>query len=530
MNSDKKFRYFQMLVKAGYTEIEASYPASSKTELDFTRRLIETPGAVPDDVWLQLMSPCREDLIRATVAAARGAKRVILHIYVATSPCFMRLVFGLTPEQTVAMAVRCAKLVRSLTKDSPDPVVQQTEWTLQFSPETFQDTSLDFAVQICDEVAAVWEPTEHNPIIFNLPATVEMAMPNNFADQIEYFSTHIANRSKVCVSIHTHNDRGCAVASSELSQLAGAQRVEGCLFGNGERTGNVDLVILAMNLYTQGISPGVDLSNLNEIAKLVEESTGISIHPRAPYAGALTFCTFTGPHQDAIKKGYTERKAKVASQGQKDDVSSLPWNVPYLPFDPADLGRVHEAVIRVTAQSGKAGSAWLISKTMGIDLPRALQIAFARTVKSVTDASEREMLSAEAEECFRNEFMRCRDRWMQILEYKVHQHQTHAEAEGNHGFAVGFAALISIGGLTNWWKGQGQHLPSAIADLLKTMGMDVRIREYQTQAISDEGRKFNLSGKQAAIISGSLAQGDAAWGVGIGEDEADATIQAVSRL
>lgn len=281
-----------MLVDIGYKEIEVSFPSASQTDFDFTRRLVEEPGLTPDDVALQVLAPCREDLIRRTVDSLKGAKKAILHIYLATSPCFRRIIFNMDRKQSLEMAVKCTKYARSITKD--DPAQAGTDWQFEFSPETFSDTEPEFAVEVCQAVKAAWEPTAEKPIIFNLPATVEMATPNVFADQIEYFCTNMTEREKFVVSVHPHNDRGCAVAAAELAQMAGAERVEGTLFGNGERTGNVDLVTLALNLYTQGVSPGVDFSDINSVIKVVEESNKIPVNERAPYGGQLVVCAFSG--------------------------------------------------------------------------------------------------------------------------------------------------------------------------------------------------------------------------------------------
>ena len=326
-----------MLVGLGYKEIEVSFPSASETDFDFTRSLVETPGAVPDDVYLQVLSPCREDFIRRTVESMKGANKAILHLYLATSECFRKIVFGMSEEESIALAVKCTKLARSLTKDAPkDSPYAKTEWLYEFSPETFSDTSPEFVVRICEAVKAAWEPTEDAPMIFNLPATVEMATPNVYADQIEYFCTNVTERKKFCVSVHPHNDRGCAVAAAELAQMAGAERVEGTLFGNGERTGNVDLVTLALNLYTQGIWPNIDFSDINSVIRICEESTKIPVNERWPYGGQLVVCAFSGSHQDAIKKGFNARKAAGAK-------SSDPWQLPYLPLDPQDIGRNYEA-------------------------------------------------------------------------------------------------------------------------------------------------------------------------------------------
>jgi 2-isopropylmalate synthase len=302
-NGEEKWRFFKMLCDIGFKEIEVSFPSASQTDFDFTRRLVETPGAIPDDVAIQVLSPCRPDLIKRTVEAVSGAKNAIIHIYLATSECFRRIVFNHSEEDTLELAVRCAKVVRSLTKD--DPAQSGTNWQFEFSPECFSDTSPEFAVKVCNAVREAWGPTVETPMIVNLPATVENASCNVFADQVEFFCRNISERKTVCVSVHNHNDRGTAAAAAELAQMAGADRVEGCLFGNGERTGNVDLVTLALNLYTQGVPPNLDFSNLTQIIDLVEDCNKIPVHPRAPYAGSLVVCAFSGSHQDAIKKFVT---------------------------------------------------------------------------------------------------------------------------------------------------------------------------------------------------------------------------------
>lgn len=399
MDGAAKLRYFHFLLELGYKEIEISYPSASQTEYDFTRHLITT-GAIPDDVTIQVMAPCREDLIRTTIESVRGAKSAIIHLHVSTSDCFREVVFNLTENEMVDLAVRCAKTTRALTKDSPDPDMAKTEWTLEFTPENFQDTSVYFGLSICEAVKAAWEPTVEHPIIFNLTSTVEVAMPNLFADQVEFFCDHITERDKVCVSLHNHNDRGCAVATAELSQLAGADRVEGCLFGNGERTGNVDLVTLALNLYTQGVHPGIQFGDINAVVNLVEELTKIPVHYRAPYAGKFVFCTFTGTHQDAIRKGYKNRASIERNLGR-----SPKWRIPFLPMDPVDLGRKHEAVIRINAQSGKGGIAWYVNDVFHIDLPRELEIDFTKMVKSYANVNGLEITHEMIEELFRDRYM-----------------------------------------------------------------------------------------------------------------------------
>lgn len=375
---DQKKEFFNKLVDMGFKEIEVSFPLASQTDFDFTRYAVEN---APDDVMIQVLTQLREHLVRRTVELVKGAKKACIHTYLATSDTFRDVVFNMSKEEAISKAVETTKLVRSLTKD--DPAMQDTEWTYQFSPECFSDTPTEFAVEICEAVKAAWEPTVEQPIIFNLPATVEVAGPNVYADQIEYFCTHITEREKMVVSIHPHNDRGCSVAAAELAVLAGGDRIEGCLFSSGERTGNVDLVTLALNLYTHGVSPELDFSNLEDVIEIAERCTKIPVHPRAPYGGSLVVCAFSGSHQDAIKKGFAKQK-----DGQK-------WRIPYLPLDPQDIGRSYEAVIRVNSQLGKGGAAWVILRALGLDMPRAMQVAFSTVVQERADKLGRELKTEE---------------------------------------------------------------------------------------------------------------------------------------
>ena len=377
MDGARKQRMFEMLVAIGFKEIEVAFPAASQTDFDFVRDLIEGER-IPADVTIEVLTQAREDLIRRTFEAVRGARRAIIHFYNATAPNFRRIVFGQDRAGVRQIAIDAARLIRELAAAQPE-----TAFTFQYSPEVFSGTELDFALEVCNAVIAEWAPTPARPCIINLPATVEMSTPNVYADQIEWVCRHIDRRDAVVVSVHPHNDRGCAVAAAELAVMAGADRVEGCLFGNGERTGNVDLVTLALNLYAQGIDPGLDLSRINEIARTVEHCTGLPVHPRHPYAGDLVFTAFSGSHQDAIKKGL----AAQAADG--------PWEVPYLPVDPADLGRDYASVIRVNSQSGKGGIAYLLETEYGLAMPRRMQVAFSRVVQAHTDASGCEV-SAEA--------------------------------------------------------------------------------------------------------------------------------------
>ena len=366
-----------MLVKLGYKEIEVSIPSASDTDWEFTRQLVDTPEAVPDDVWLQVLCPCRLELIERTVRSLKGAKKVILSLYVSSSENFLKTVWGLSQQAVYDKVVESIRYAKSITKD--DPSQRETTWNLMFSPEAFSDTELSYSLRLCEAAKSIWEPSIENPIILNLPGTVEMSTPNVYADQVEMFSRSISDREKVCVSLHPHNDRGCSVAAAELGQMAGAQRVEGCLFGNGERAGNVDLVTLALNLYSQGIEPGVDLSNLPSIRATVEECTKIKVHARQPYSGDLIFTAYSGAHQDAIGKGIARMRAALDSGGRQL------WKVPYLGVDPRDLGSNLDAVIRLNSQSGTGGVAWTLSRQLQTQLPKGLQMQYSKAVKKVSE-------------------------------------------------------------------------------------------------------------------------------------------------
>ncbi|KAH7353994.1 2-isopropylmalate synthase [Plectosphaerella cucumerina] len=512
MNGDEKWRFFTMLCELGYKEIEVSFPSASQTDFDFTRRLIETPGAVPDDVALQVLSPCREDLIKRTVDSVKGAKNAIIHIYLATSECFRQVIFNFSEEESLELAVRCTKLVRSLTKD--DPSQSATNWQFEFSPETFSDTSPEFALRICEAVKEAWGPTKEVPIIFNLPATVEMSTPNVYADQIEYFCRNISQRETVSVSLHPHNDRGCAVAAAELAQMAGADRVEGCLFGNGERTGNVDLVTLGLNLFTQGVSPNIDFSDINRIIDTVELCNKIPVHPRAPYGGSLVVCAFSGSHQDAIKKGFQKREA----EGNSDQD---PWRLPYLPLDPKDIGRTYEAVIRVNSQSGKGGTAWIILRKLQLDLPRGLQVAFSAIVQKRADQLGRELLSEEITSLFEETYFLRENPRFSIIDYSITPDRSQSPAPPAAGktqdttkLARVFEGVIAIDGRECKLRGRGNGPISSLANALKDIGVDLDVNDYKEHAIG-EGRHVKAATYIECTIANSTQK---VWGIGIHED------------
>ncbi len=511
MSGDEKWVYFQVLVECGFKEIEVAFPSASQTDFDFVRRLIETPGAVPDDVYIQVLAPCREELIRRTVESVRGAKNAIIHIYNATSPCFREVVFSNTKEQTVALATRCTKLVRELTKDSKDAEIQKTNWLFEYSPEVFSDTEPDFALQVCESVKAAWGPTEEQPIIFNLPATVEMCTPNVYADQIEHFSTRISEREKINISLHPHNDRGTAVAASELGQMAGADRVEGCLFGNGERTGNVDLVTLALNLYTQGVSPNLDFSDLKGIIKTCCECNKIPIHPRHPYSGELVFTAFSGSHQDAIKKGFKHQ------EGNKY------WNVPYMPIDPADLGATYEAVIRVNSQSGKGGVSYIVERDLKLDLPRNLQIAFSRVVQAEAEKLGKELSPAEIVHLFKVAYGLLEDE--KVFKLK---HYSVSEVDGaEEPVSKRFKGIIErLGDKEYTITGFGNGPLSSLLDgMVQQFETDGSIKTYNQQSI---GSGSNTKAACFVEIKRTDAAGEPSiWGVAIDHDTTAAGLQAV---
>ncbi|SCO17560.1 probable 2-isopropylmalalate synthase [Fusarium fujikuroi] len=524
MNGEEKWRYFKMLCDLGYKEIEVSFPSASQTDFDFTQRLIQTPGAVPDDVFLQVLSPCRPDLIRRTVESVRGAKNAIIHIYLATSACFRQVVFGYTEEQTLELAVECTKLVRSLTKDNPE--ASGTNWQFEFSPECFSDTDPDYAVRVCQAVKAAWGPdaTKGDQIILNLPATVELATPNIYADLIEYFCNNIGDRQDVCISLHPHNDRGCSIAAAELAQMAGADRVEGCLFGNGERTGNVDLVTLALNLYTQGVSPNIDFSDLNSVIDMVESCTKIPVHQRAPYGGSLVCAAFSGSHQDAIKKGFQDRKAK--GLGHED-----PWNgMPYLPLDPRDIGRNYEAIIRVNSQSGKGGSAFIVHTKLQLDLPRGLQVAFSKVVQKKSEEVGRELLANEITSLFENTYFLNNNPHFSLVDYSITPDRSRSPAPAAHGrtqdtkdFIRIFEGVLLVNGKELKLRGRGNGPISSMVSALKELNIEFDVNDYKEHAIG-EGRGVKAA---SYIECKPVGSKQSVWGVGIHEDVVQSSLIAL---
>jgi 2-isopropylmalate synthase len=450
MDAARKRRMFDMLVRIGFKEIEVGFPAASQTDFDFVREIIEK-GLIPDDVTIQVLTQAREELIARTYESLRGARRAIVHVYNSTSVAQRRVVFRTDRAGIVDIAVRGATWVREQAERD-----RGTEWLFQYSPESFTGTELDFAVEICDAVNAVWEPTPQRRSIINLPATVEMATPNVYADQIEWFGRHVAKRDSIVISVHPHNDRGTGVAAAELAVMAGAQRVEGTLFGNGERTGNVDIVTLALNLYTQGVDPKLDFSNINEAARCAEACNQLPIHPRHPYVGDLVFTAFSGSHQDAIKKGLAARA--------DGDI----WDVPYLPIDPSDLGRSYDSIIRVNSQSGKGGVAYLLERDYQLVMPRRLQIEFSQVVQSAADITGKELTSQELWDLFQKEYLAPRPPFV----YRSHQLAASTDGADSEKLTV----HVERDGRPETWYGEGS---GPIDALVAAVGLPFDVLSYE---------------------------------------------------
>jgi 2-isopropylmalate synthase len=450
MDAARKRRMFEMLVKIGFKEIEVGFPAASQTDFDFVREIIEQ-GSIPDDVTIQVLTQARPELIARTYESLKGARRAIVHVYNSTSVAQRRVVFRTNRAGIIDIAVRGATEVREHALRNPG-----TEWIFQYSPESFTGTELDFAVEICDAVNAVWEPTPAHKSILNLPATVEMATPNIYADQIEWFLRHVARRDSVVLSVHPHNDRGTGVAAAELAVMAGAERVEGTLFGNGERTGNVDVVTLALNLYTQGVDPKLDFSNINEAARCAEACNQLPIHPRHPYVGDLVFTAFSGSHQDAIKKGLDARA--------DGDI----WDIPYLPIDPSDLGRSYDSIIRVNSQSGKGGVAYLLERDYQLVMPRRLQIEFSQVVQAAADITGKELSSQELWDLFTTEYLLPRAPFV----YRSHQLSASTDGADTERLAV----QIERDGRLETWHGQGS---GPIDAMVKAIGLPFDVLSYE---------------------------------------------------
>lgn len=509
MSVAEKKEYFKKLIDIGFKEIEVSFPSASQTDFDFTRFAVET---APDDVSIQVLTQSREHLVRRTVESVVGAKKAIIHIYLATSDVFRDVVFNMSKEDAVAKAIETTKLVRSLTKD--DPTRQETQWSLEFSPECFSDTPTEFAVEICEAVKAAWEPTVENPIIFNLPATVEVASPNIYADQIEYFCNNISERDKVCVSVHPHNDRGCGVAAAELGVMAGADRVEGCLFGNGERTGNVDLVTVALNMYTNGVSPDLDFSDMEGIIDVSERCNKIPTHPRAPYAGSLVVCAFSGSHQDAIKKGFSKVEARKAAGDEL-------WKIPYLPLDPKDIGRNYEAVIRVNSQSGKGGAAWVILRSLGMDLPRSLQVEFSSVVQKEADRLGRELKTEEINNLFKKNYMYTGTASVVLEDYAT------SKNKGSENKNREISATLLIKGEPVEIAGLGNGPISSFVDAVaKQFGIFFEVVNYNEHSLGS-GTLVTAATYIEVSYLNSEGKKVTRWGCGIDSDVSESSLKSI---
>ena len=490
MSVAQKKKMFGLLVSVGFKEIEVGFPAASQPDFDFVRSLIEE-GKVPDDVTIQVLTQARPALIQRTFESLKGAKKAILHVYNSTSVVQREKVFKTDKAGIVDIAVAGAQEVKRCAQLAPE-----TEWTFQYSPESFTGTEIDFAVEVCDAVSSVWKPTIERPVIFNLPSTVEVSTPNVYADQIEWFCRNIQNRDAIAVSLHTHNDRGCAVASAELAIMGGAQRVEGTLLGNGERTGNMDIVVMAMNLYSQGVDPQLDLHDMDKIVSVVRECTQIDVHPRQPYSGDLVFTAFSGSHQDAIKKCLD-----IYKKGET-------WEIAYLPIDPRDLGRTYQDVIRVNSQSGKGGIAYVLANKFGFELPRWLQIEFSRVVQQVTEVSGQEIKPDEIWELFNQHYLNS-DKVISLEDFSI------KKAEGRETFNAKidyFGKELSISG-----EGDGV-LNALVTGLKEAIKIDFEIMEYGEHALGQgadaeavtyiqlkcDGRRYSGVAISNDIIASSL--------------------------
>lgn len=536
MTIEQKTRFFDTLVKCGIKEIEIAYPAASDTDFAFVRGLIEQKK-IPDDVWIQVLTPAREDLIRRTFESVAGAKNAILHMYNATCPCFREVVFNNSKEDTISLAAKHTKIVRQLTEEYS--AKYGTNFKYEYSPETFTQTEPEFALAVCEAVKEAWGKAGlgDERIIFNLPATVEIAPPNHYADQVENFCRHISEREKIVVSLHPHNDRGQGIAAAELALLAGADRVEGCLFGNGERTGNVDIVNLALNFYTQGITPNLDFSDIPSVIDVVTACNDLPIHPRHPYAGELVFTAFSGSHQDAIKKGFAAQKIRHAEAAAKGEPQY--WDIPYLPLDPADIGCNYEAVIRVNSQSGKGGVSYLVQQHLGLDLPRKMQVAFYQIVQEVADREAREMLPEDITTAFRQSYHFGGSKYegrLVLKSFKISaepaSETTTSDSDDPVDERRSFDGTISVDGMLRVIRGDGNGPLSALLDALKKhLHLDFNVREYSEHSIG-EGSNVKAASYVELVRGGQdlkevRRSGESWWGVGVDTDIAGSGLRAV---
>ena len=496
MNLERKMRMFRTACQVGFKEIEVGFPSASQTDFDFVRNLVDGHH-IPDDVTIEVLTQARGDLVRRTFASVAGARRVIVHVYNATAPLFREVVFQMSKAQVLELALDAVRLIQQLTQEHP-----QTQWVLQYSPELFTSTELEFAKEVCDAVTAQWGATPDNKVILNLPATVEVSTPNIYADQIEWMHRNLARRDSIILSLHPHNDRGTAVAAAELGLMAGADRVEGCLFGNGERTGNVDLVTLALNLYTQGVHPGLDFSDINAVARTVEHCNQLPIHPRHPYVGDLVFTAFSGSHQDAIKKGF----AALDKKGL--------WNVPYLPIDPADVGRTYDSIIRVNSQSGKGGVAYLMEAEFGVVMPRRLQVEFSSEVQAYTDKHGGEMSAQDLWDLFSQAYLQT----TQPLNLVEH----HLIDDG-----LGIRLVVQTGGVSHTLSGRGNGPIDAAVHALQTLGIHVQVRSFEERSVKASEDAGNAQACAFLELVHTKGAGVERFGVGMDTNIVTASIKAL---
>ncbi|MFJ8075016.1 2-isopropylmalate synthase [Streptomyces sp. NPDC096176] len=509
MSPARKREMFDLLVRMGYKEIEVGFPSSGETDFAFVRSIIEE-GAIPDDVTISVLTQAREDLIERTVESIVGARRATVHLYNATAPTFRRVVFRGSKGDIKQIAVDGTRLVMEYADKLLGP---ETAFGYQYSPEIFTDTELDFALEVCEAVCDVWQPGPGREIILNLPATVERSTPSTHADRFEWMSRNLTRREHVCLSVHPHNDRGTAVAAAELAIMAGADRIEGCLFGQGERTGNVDLVTLGMNLFSQGVDPQIDFSQIDEIRRTSEYCNQMEIHPRHPYAGDLVYTAFSGSHQDAIKKGFDAMEADAAAAGKS--VDDIEWAVPYLPIDPKDVGRSYEAVIRVNSQSGKGGIAYVLKNDHKLELPRRMQIEFSRIIQAKTDTEGGEVTPAAIWSVFQDEYLpNPENPWGRI---QIRSGQTTTDKDGVDTLAV--EAVVD--GEETVLTGSGNGPISAFFEALNAVGVDVRLLDYQEHTMSE-----GASAQAASYIECAI-DGKVLWGIGIDANTTRASLKAV---
>jgi len=497
MDVARKMRMFHMLCEIGFKEIEVAFPSASQTEFDFVRQLIEGKH-IPADVTIEVLSHARENLIRRSMESLQGAHSAILHVVSPISEPFRNIVFGMSKAEVLDIAVSATRLVKQLAAERP-----QTKWTYQYSPETFSATELEYSLEVCNAVAAAWGATPENKIIINLPSSVEVSTPNVYADQIEWMHRHLEHRDSIILSLHTHNDRGTAVAAAELGLMAGADRIEGCLFGNGERTGNVDIVTLALNLYTQGVTPGLDFSDINAVARTVEDCTQMQIPARHPYVGDLVFTAFSGSHQDAIKKGFAQQK------------SNSVWAVPYLPINPADVGRSYDSVIRVNSQSGKGGIAYLLESEYGVVMPRRLQVEFSQEVQKRMDTHAGEMSAADIWQLFSQTYLDL-ETPLRYVEHHLFE----------HGDTQGIKLIVEMNGTLQQLAGEGNGPIDAAVHALRNIEIHLNVRSYEERSMSSS--HAGADAKACAFIE--VAQqggGGECYGVAVDANIVNASIRAL---